>query len=102
MNHKLWNIVSSEIYIYIYTPYAGAAGMLLHINGKFTMGYPIELEIKDTTDTDKSTSCVDLHLELDSEGRLGTKRYDKRDDLNFPIVNFQFICSNIPAAPGII
>jgi len=21
-----------------YTPYAGAAGMLLHINGKFTMG----------------------------------------------------------------
>ena len=34
-NHKLWNIISSEIYIY--TPYAGAAGMLLHINGKFTM-----------------------------------------------------------------
>jgi hypothetical protein len=22
----------------IYTPYAGAAGMLLYINGKFTMG----------------------------------------------------------------
>ena len=35
-NHKLWNIVSSETEIY--TPYAGAAGMLLHINGKFTMG----------------------------------------------------------------
>jgi hypothetical protein len=33
-NHKLWNIVSSERY----TPYAGAAGMLLHMNGKFTMG----------------------------------------------------------------
>ena len=33
-NHKLWNIVSTEIY----TAYAGAAGMLLHINGKFTMG----------------------------------------------------------------
>jgi hypothetical protein len=36
--HKLWNIVSSEryildIYIYIY-----AAGMLLHIIGKFIMG----------------------------------------------------------------
>jgi hypothetical protein len=30
-NHKLWNIVSSERN----TPYAGAAGMLLHINGKF-------------------------------------------------------------------
>jgi hypothetical protein len=32
-NHKLWNIVYREIY----TPYAGVAGMLLHMNGKFTM-----------------------------------------------------------------
>jgi hypothetical protein len=24
--------------------------------------------------------------------------YAKRDDFNFPIVNFPFICSNIPAA----
>ena len=24
---------------------------------------------------------------------------DRRDDLNFPIVNFSFICRNIPAAP---
>ena len=29
--HKLWNIVSTE-------RYAGAAGMLLHMNGNFTMG----------------------------------------------------------------
>ena len=28
------------------------------------------------------------------------KLYDKRDDCNFPIVNFPFICSNIPAAPA--
>ena len=32
--HMLWNIVSTEIY----TPYEGAAGMLLHINEKFTIG----------------------------------------------------------------
>ena len=31
---------------------------------------------------------------------LRTKHYDKRDDVNFPIVNFPFICSNIPAAPA--
>ena len=31
---KLCNIGSTEKH----TPYAGAAGMLLHINGKFTMG----------------------------------------------------------------
>jgi len=34
-NHKLWNIVSLRE---IYAPNAGAAGILLHMNGKFTMG----------------------------------------------------------------
>ena len=61
--------------------------------------YPIELDIKDTTDTDRSASYLELRLEIDSEGRLSTKLYDKRDDLNFTIVNFPFICRNIPAAP---
>jgi hypothetical protein len=59
--------------------------------------YPIELELKDTIDT---ASYLDLHLEFDSEGRLRTKLYHKRDYFNFPIVNFPFICSNIPAAPA--
>jgi hypothetical protein len=31
--------------------------------------YPIELEIRDTTDTDRSASYIDLHLEIYSEGR---------------------------------
>jgi hypothetical protein len=56
-NHKLRKIVSTERYI---LPYAGTA-------------YPIELEIKDTTDTDRSASYLDLHLEIDSEVRLRTK-----------------------------
>jgi hypothetical protein len=62
--------------------------------------YPIELEIKNTTYTDRSASYLDLHLEIDSDGRFRTKLYDKRDDFNFPIVNFPFICSNILAAPA--
>jgi hypothetical protein len=56
--------------------------------------YPTELEIKDTTDTDRSASYLDLHLEIDSEGRLRTKFYDENfshcelsiymsDDFNF-------------------
>ena len=59
--------------------------------------YPIALKMKDTTDTDQSASYLDLHLEIDSEGWLRTKFYDKRDDFYFPIVNFPFICSNIPS-----
>ena len=62
--------------------------------------YLIELEIKATTDTYRSASYLDLPLEIDSEGRVRTKLYDKRDYFNFPIVKFPFICSNIPAAPA--
>ena len=36
--------------------------------------YPIELEIKHTTD--RSASYLDLLLEIDSEGRLRTQIYD--------------------------
>ena len=48
--------------------------------------YPIELEIKDTIDTATSAPYLDLRLEIDSEGHLRTKFYDKGDDFNFPIV----------------
>jgi hypothetical protein len=34
--------------------------------------YPIELEIKDTTDTDRSVSYLDLHLKLGSVASLLT------------------------------
>ena len=62
--------------------------------------YPSELEIKDTTDTDNSASYLDLFLSIDQGGHLQSKIYDKRDDFNFPIVNFPFLCSNIPAPPA--
>ena len=62
--------------------------------------YPIELEKKDTTDTYTCASYLDLQLEIDSDGRLRTKHYDKREDFNFPIVIFPFICSYILAAPA--
>ena len=46
------------------------------------------------------TLCLDLHLEIDNEGRLKKELYAKRGDCSFPIVNFSFLCSNIPAAPA--
>ena len=47
-----------------------------------------------------SASYLDLHFEIDNEGRLNTKLYDKRDGFTFPIVNFPFISSNILASPA--
>ena len=59
----------------------------------------IELEIKDTVYTaSRAASYLDLHIEIDSEGRLRTKRYYKRANFNFSIVNSLFIFSNIPTA----
>ena len=47
--------------------------------------YTPELEIKETTETD---------------GTLSTKLYDNRDDFDFRIVNFPYICGNIPESPA--
>ena len=48
----------------------------------------------------RCASYFDLHLEIDTKGKLNTKLYVKRDDFNFPIVNFPFLNSNIPSAPA--
>ena len=59
---------------------------------------PVSLRVTIVMAESKSTNL--LHLEIDSESRLRTKLYHKREDFNFSIVNFPFICSNIPAAPS--
>ena len=62
--------------------------------------YPVELEIKDTTDADHHASYLDLLLKYDNFHRLQVKLYDKRDDFNFDLVNFPFLSSNIPQSPA--
>ena len=58
------------------------------------------MEIKETTDDEYHSSFLDLLLEIDKDGRLRVKIYDKRDDFNFDIVNFPFLCGNIPQSPS--
>ena len=60
--------------------------------------YLRELEIKATMETAASSWYWDCYLYIDN-GKLSTRYYDKRDDFNFPIVNFPFMSSNIPSAP---
>jgi hypothetical protein len=66
--------------------------ILLHIES-------IELEIKDTAEFDISASNLDILLNFDSNDRLTTTLYEKRDNFNFAIVNFPFLRSNIPLSP---
>jgi hypothetical protein len=62
--------------------------------------YPDELEIKDTTESDKSASHLDILLNMDYNERLTASLYDKRDGFDFAIVNFPFLCSSIPLSPA--
>jgi hypothetical protein len=62
--------------------------------------YSIEPEIKKTTESDISTSYLNLSHSIDSNGKLTTTLYEKRDDLNFAINNFPFLISNVPFSPA--
>ena len=62
--------------------------------------YPLELEIKDTTESNNSAFYLDLLLSTGRDGQLHTYLYDKRDDFNFHITNFPFLSSNISSSPA--
>jgi hypothetical protein len=47
-----------------------------------------------------SASYLDVLLKLDTNGKITTQLYDKRDDFNFSIVNFPYLCGNSPASPA--
>ena len=60
--------------------------------------YPSEIEIKETTNSTKYVKYLVLVLENDYEGKPVCKIFDKRVVFNFSIVNFQYLCGNIPAS----
>ena len=62
--------------------------------------YPPELEMKDTMESNTSTSYLDLLLSIGRDSQLRTSLYDKRDDFNFHITNFPFLSCNIPSSPA--
>jgi hypothetical protein len=76
-----------------------------HYNGRGdlyrgTSEYPEELKIKDTRESDKSASYLEILLNIVSNDRLTTSQYDKRDDFDFAIVNVPFLCRNVPLSPA--
>ena len=57
--------------------------------------YPSELQLNKANVSDTEASFLDLHLSI-SDGFVKTKFYDKRDDLEFDIVNFPFLDGGVP------
>ena len=60
--------------------------------------YPPELTLKRTSESERNLSYLDTSISI-CGGKYVTEVYDKRDDFNFDIVNFPYMCSNIPAKP---
>lgn len=61
--------------------------------------YPNELEVEDTTESRMHATYCDILLTIDTDRKLTTRLYDKRDVVGFSIVNFPYLSSNIPQSP---
>jgi hypothetical protein len=57
--------------------------------------YPDELKIKDTTESEKSASYLNILLDIDSNSRLTTSLYDKRDAFDFAILLLYMVTYHI-------
>ena len=73
---------------------------ILNINNVYfdnTVGqiYPSELQLNRTNTSDTEAAVLDLHLSI-SNDIVSSKIYDKRDDIDFEIVNFQFFDGDVP------
>ena len=62
--------------------------------------YPSQLTVEKANTSDDLANYLDLTFIIESNNRLYTKLYDKRDDFDFHIVNFPFLLSNIPFGPS--
>ena len=61
--------------------------------------YPSELQLNKASWSETEAPFLDLYLSI-SNGFVSSKIYDKRDDFDFDIVNFQFLDGDIPRAPS--
>ena len=64
-------------------------------NGKESRKYPSELRLNKANTSDTEAAFLDLHLST-SNDIVSTEIYDKRDDFDFEIVNFQFLDGDVP------
>ena len=57
--------------------------------------YPTELQLNKANISDTEAPFLDLHLSVEN-GFVSSKIYNKRDDFDFHIVNFQFLDGYVP------
>ena len=60
---------------------------------------PPMLTLKQTTESDNKLSYLDVSISI-CHGKFVTEVYYKRDNFNFNVVNYPFMCSDIPVRPA--
>jgi hypothetical protein len=100
---NLWNFTfSRQIYSYLY--FKASTKVLSywavethdnvlsinnnHFHSYVDSIYPNELETKDTTESSTSASYLDVLIKFDTNGKITTQLYDKRDDCISPSSTF--------------
>ena len=61
--------------------------------------YPTEIQLNKANSSDTEAPFLDLNLSI-TNGIVSSKIYDKRDDLNFEIVNFPLLDGDDPRSPS--
>ena len=61
--------------------------------------YLAELQLNKANASDTEAAFLDLNLSIHND-IVSTKIYDKRDDINFIIVDFPFLDGNVPQRPS--
>ena len=56
--------------------------------------YPTEQQLNKANSSDTEAQILDLNFSI-TNGIVSSKIYDKRDDSNFDIVNFQFLDGDV-------
>ena len=69
----------------------------IYFDGMIKQIYPLELQLNKANSSDTEGPFLDLHLSI-SDDFVSSKIYDKCDDFDFHIVNFQFLDGDIPRA----
>ena len=66
-----------------------------YFEGMVKQIYPPELQLNQANNTDTESPFLDLHLSI-ANGFVSSKIFDKRDDFDFDIVNFQVLDGGAP------
>ena len=62
--------------------------------------YPTELQLNKANSSDTEAPFLDLNLSITKNGIVSSKIYDKRDEVNFEVVNFPFLDGDVPRSPS--